>query len=291
MAMNESESGFVSGAAAGAYFGPFGALGGGILGAGMGMLSSRKRQQQEHEMYKANLAAAFEIGEGSYQGINQSRADIEAGYTSNLASERARFAASGASLEGATWNQVVGRQTQLRDEALDKIAEQEAAYKESEAYKAVTTEYESAFGYTEGGGLVADKIGTGVGTSQTDYFTAEQRANLRTWEADIDSETGMDPGATDAFMNKAYVEYYQAIAPTRDEFEMMQYGTDEQKQTIQTSLDQRIEQANLKFDDYLALDQLEKDYQRFGYSDPSAGETFKGQTELDRLRTSLGYTA
>lgn len=292
---DEAKSGLVMGAAAGAQFGPIGAAVGAVIGVFSGMHAKRKRRRAERRLLIANTKIAMEVGEGAYSHIAQSRERIASNYEYNIESERARIMGSGGTLEGTAWEEAVGRQVEQRDSDTTDIDDYEQEYRESDAYKLIQKDHE--FARTGGGARWGRDENRGKSVTGEDYYTKEQRAELISYGSGggygYDDEDYQDTGADDSFMGAAYREYKESTFYTMDEFEQVRFGTDEQKEEARGALDARIKEANTVFEDYLALDKLEKGSQSYYNNDDYYGgrrEAYSGADEQARLREKLGYT-
>lgn len=241
---DETQSGIMSGVAAGSMFGPVGMIVGGAIGGFMGGKAKKKRREAERQMLIANTKMSYEIGEGSVSGMAKSRSNIATSYTANLAQERARIVASGGSLEGDAWKQAQGSVAIERDRALDAVATEREAYEASDAYGFIKRDYDAAFG----------AAGTGISVTGEDFYTEEQRADMRDYAAPL--YTG-DPDAGDSrTVAAAKGVYRESVAMSLDEFELSRFGTDEQKAEMEGITSTRITEANKVYDDFLAMEEL-----------------------------------
>jgi len=201
---NEDKSGFLSGGAMGAQFGgPLGFVVGAALGGFLGSKAKKKRKIAEEKILVANTKRATKIGDQVIAGLNQSKAEIAENYTRGLSTERAKYAASGKRLEGASYQRVLGAVGQQRDEALTGVATDTDKFKKSEAFKFIKQDYEYM---TQSDNTLSTMQIRTEGRGSAGFYTDDQKKQLRTSVRGSKSER--------AGYGRIFSEYQQSITPT-----------------------------------------------------------------------------
>lgn len=263
--LDEGSKGAFSGAAAGAstlsYFGPVGIFAGAVIGGMLGSSAKRKRRKAEARILKANTKQSFDIGESTYANINKARTDAADSYTQNMSAERARFAGSGASLDSDSWTAVQGRLASERDDNLTQIQGEEDKFFNSEAFKFIEKDYKYMSGtdFVDQGGDDYNEYGTWSirteGKSGESFFTDKQKKELRTYTGE--SNQNADGGALGA-----YQQYQDSITPTQDEYLKGRFGSDDDRRAFESTMDQRIADANTQYDGIVMQRRLDEQRQR-----------------------------
>ena len=213
--------GFVVGGWAGAAVG---AAGGARAGRGEYEASQAQKKQDI-----ANVGMARDTVGAQFESSAQNREGIEKSFTSDVSSARARFAASGADLESASWERVYGNLVMERDTALKEADAADDTFRGSESYKLFREDYEQAVGNLTGGSR-----------SGTQIYSKEQQGQLRSG----------DSGSS------IYKEYTGMLTPSMEEYQRGQFGTDDEKAAYQTMMSDRITSANKWYDTQLAANEF-----------------------------------
>lgn len=208
--------GGIKGAAKGFMVGGIsGAIAGGAIGAAGGAKAGTagyKAKKEADKQDKANLEQAYGIYGEAYAGYSDRREQVDTDYQSSMSSARAAMAASGARLEGVSWETITGGIARERDESLSTIEADETAFRAGTAYGMVKEDFER---------MTGSGIGSRTGES---FLTDKQRGMIR---PDQD---------------------YGDIKPSFDEYEKYRFGTAEDKAAFSDSMTARIEASNLKYD-------------------------------------------
>ena len=237
-----------SGALAGSTFGPVGAGIGFAAGSLLGGSAKKARRKAELKILKANTRQAYDIGSNYYAESALNRESIDTEYTRSLGEARARFAGSGAPLEGDSWNSVVGSIANVRDEGYKQLGEYETAYKEGTAYEYLKQDYELATGTqvnTTRPGPKDDlpRVTTasiaGQGITGRSPYTADQQGMIKSYD---------DEGVASDRKFTAYEKYAEAVRPTFEEYETSQFGDDEARTLYEKDMTTRIESANKMYE-------------------------------------------
>ena len=239
MATSDVGYGAASGAAAGgSMFGPVGAVVGGVIGGIAGLGSGRKRKRAEHAAKVANTKQSYQMTADSFSSLREGRERAAKGYAQDMATTRAKFAASGGRLEGTAWNQSSGENVRRRDELLTDIQFQEDEWRGSEAYGYVKQDFENM---KKGGDSY-------VGASlRGDDQKVEQ---LIDWKTPVVKRyTGKSEEAPAGAYDRVASDpdrqgYLDRIAPTMAEYEQHRFGNAEDKAKYSTAMDQRLTSAN-----------------------------------------------
>jgi len=263
MAMDEAKSGLLSGAAAGSTFGPIGTAVGAVLGVFGGMRAKRKRRDAERNMRISNTNISMQIGRGTVSNIAKDRENIARSYTTNLAREKARVVAGGGTLDEETMQQIQGRVGGERDRLTAEVDLARERFEGSDAYGYIKEEYTHAF---VGGRHGSGRRGIGYDNT-TDYYTEEQRGELRNYDPRTNFYGDDEGPEVSDRMQAANRAYGESVGMSLDEFEISQFGTEEQKTEFQGVMDARIQEANRIYDDALAMDTLEVEARRQRESD------------------------
>lgn len=181
-------------------------------------------------------AGAYEYGESTYSMLSTGRARGETKYERSMATGRARMAASGSELEGATWESFKGEALRVRTESREKYSTGMSDFRGSENYKLFKEDYERmtrlGTGDTKGRSAEVEAAQlTGKGASGESFLTTGQKKT-------VISEKG---GKSDLV---SYGKYKKLIYPTLKEWELGRFGTKEQKAEYVTMMDTRISEAN-----------------------------------------------
>ena len=238
-------SSVAAGMAAGASFGPVGIF----VGAAVGMFAHRKARKAWRRKQIEYTKASYSYAEQAFSYLGQGREQVGETYQRELASGRARFGASGASLEGSAWESVQGEALRKRDEALEGLGLEEEQFRATESYKLFGQDYERMLGGVtsrkrEGGaeeGETVTRYGVGrTGITGESIFTPEQQKKLQTYKhKGVADKSG---GLT------SFKEYSSMITPSLEEWEKARFGSDEDRTAFSSMLDERIEKANVWYD-------------------------------------------
>jgi len=258
---SEQTSGFLTGASAGAMFGPVGAVVGGIAGSLFGRSESKKRRREEARILTESTTQSYDIGATEFRDIREQREQISQTFSRNLASERARMAASGGSFEGSDWLQRQGAVARGRDISMEEIQLQEDKFYNSEAYQYIEQDFERIGGLNvERSTLRSDMDETAdvfsiqtEGASGESYFTEEQASELRTYSGNLRGG------------KEAYLAYQQSLRPDIEGYTKYRFGSDEDKLAFESSMSDKIQRANTAFGEKIM--QLELDDARRRQSD------------------------
>ncbi len=256
--MAEETSGFLGGAATGFKIGgPVGFIVGGALGSFFGSKAGKKRRDAEYKALVANTKQAYKIGDQTFAGLKKSREDIGKKYKQELASSQARYAASGARLEGAGYQRLLGSVSKTRDAALAETDTQEDKFRKSEAFKFIKQDYEyltktnrfsNGPGYNDEGYQYSLRTNGRAGTG---FFTDEQKEKLQT--LDTSKKQGVE---------KAFAQYANSINPTFEQYEKFKFGSDDDKAQFESDMTRRINQANTAYDQAKVEQGLREERQR-----------------------------
>ncbi len=208
----------------------------------VGSFSGREKQRAEQAAYRRSTQQAFRFGREAYSGFDKSGKSIESQYVQNLQAQKARFAGSGARLEGS-WGQVVGQTMAQRETAYTELGQSKAAFRKSEAGSYIDKAYAS-LGVQTGTGKMGSKS-TFLGDRVEDYsgsslFTRSQYTSIQ-----------RSKGIGNA-------EYADRVVPTFEEYQTLTFGSGGDKAALQTDITQRIEQANEWFAGENALNTLDE---------------------------------
>ncbi len=252
MAINETDVGLLSGAAAGfSVGGPIGMAVGGIIGALSGRSAKRRRRREERRILVANTKQAYTIGAQHVETDRNNRAQVSDNYTRDVGKARALFAAGGAKTEGRSWDAVMGSIAANRAEVLESLDTDMAAYKKSTAYEFIKKDFESMRGKT-------GKSASDVGTLGTSFYTKEQSSVLRdtSYHVGQTATKGSDATRTDYAQKALHDAYITSITPSFGEYETSRFGSVEDKVAFETMMTDRITEANTVYDRDLAVNQF-----------------------------------
>ena len=245
--MSDATTGALSGASAGAPFGPWGAVAGAVLGGIFGGSSGRKRRRAEELQLKKNTKQAYSISQGALGDISNSRDNINAQYSANLATELARYSASGRLLTDDARAAIVGRNAQERDSQLAETDTREDTFRNSTAYDFVKKDYDYLTNVRNPRSMEIPSQIITEGRSGESFFTAEQKDLIRGQTLDVNRR------GTDVLLDDAYFqEYANAIFPTLDQYATGRFGTEEDRADYEQAVTDRITAANLVYDERAA---------------------------------------
>ncbi len=214
----------------GAVKGLFGSLGGVkqfARGAKLfvGSFTGREKKRAESAAFRKSTQQSFRIGRDTYGRFKKSSEGIESQYVQNLASQKARFAGSGARLEGS-WNQVVGQTMGQREAAFKELGQEKSNFYKSAAGTFIRKSYRN-LGGVAGGRKKELSLGARVEDySGSSLFTRSQYKSI---------QSGGD-------MNNQ--DYLSRVIPTFEEYQTLTFGSVEDKSALKTDITQRIGQAN-----------------------------------------------
>lgn len=274
MALDEGRSGMLSGAGAGAMFGPVGIFAGAVLGGLFGRSAKKRRRREEARILKANTKQAYGIGEREFEDLTRSRKTAEAGYQYGLASAKAKYGAAGARLEGESWLALLGEEAAKRDRSLGDVQLREDEFRTSEAYKFLKQDYDFMSGMQSQQDPWDDTDSRTYslvkeGKSGESFFTENQQSDLRDYSGISQSSEGWTPQGFDRSDKAAYESYRSSVMPTIEEYEQSRFGGDEERAGFESVMTQRINDANRIYDEYLlqrnvAIEQQRQDYRNYG---------------------------
>ena len=250
MAMNETQSGMLSGAAAGFQVaGPIGGIIGGAIGMFAGKSASRRRAREERRILVANTKQSYGIGEQYVAQAAQNREQVGSNYARDMGQARARFAAGGAKAEGASWDSVVANIGQKRSESLETLDIERETYEKSSAYDFIKQDYQSMKGKTgQGWGQ--------QGTSGGSFYTDSQRDMLKNIDSGGRTRHRGITTAADPKQQAVYNKYWDAITPTFEEYETSRFGSAEDKSAFEETMTDRIKDAGATYELDLEIDRF-----------------------------------
>jgi len=274
MALDEGKSGMLSGAGAGAMFGPVGIFTGAVLGGLFGRSAKKRRRREEARLLKAHTKQAYGIGEREFEDLAKGRKTAEAGYQYGIASAKAKYGAAGARLEGESWLALLGEEAAKRDRSLGEVQLREDEFRTSEAYKFLKQDYDFMSGMQsriEYGSDIDERTYSLVkeGKSGESFFTIDQQSDLRDYNGIKQTPEGWTPEGFSRSDKAAYETYRSSIMPTIEEYELSRFGSDEDKAGFESTMTQRISDANRVYDEYqlqrdVAIEQQRQAYRNYG---------------------------
>ncbi len=207
----------------------------------MGLFDSIFGGGQSKGQRKALITEAFAYGEDTYSYLGKGRERAEEKYESGFATGQARLAASGATLEGSTWENLQGELLRERTESLSTLDREQEEFRGSESYKVILKEYETI-----------SRSGSATGITGESIFTEDQQKliapDTRKYAREREHRGEVLGDHTD------YNTYNKMIMPSIEEWELGRFGSEEQKAGYQSMLDTRISEANEWYDTKKAQD-------------------------------------
>jgi len=193
----------------------------------VGSFTGREKKRAEQAAFRRATQQSFRAGRTVYARFKKSGESIESQYVQNLQSQKARFAGSGALLEGS-WNQVVGQTMTSREEAYTLLAKDKSGFRKSEAGGYIDKAYAS-LGVQQGTSKMGSK-NVFLGDRVEDYsgsslFTRSQYRSI--------DKSGI-----------GNADYVSRVIPTFEEYQTLNFGGSEARGALQTDITQRIDQAN-----------------------------------------------
>ncbi len=197
----------------------------------MGLFDSIFGGGQSKGQKRAIVTEAFAYGEDTTSYLGKGRERAEEKYESGFATGKARLAASGATLEGSTWENLQGELLRERTETLSTLDREEEEFRGSESYKVILKEYETI-----------SRSGSATGITGESIFTTDQRKLIA---PDIRKYSRAKEHRGEALGDYTdYNKYRSMMTPSFEEWEVGRFGSEEQQAGYQSMLDTRISEAN-----------------------------------------------